>query len=84
MHGFCSGNILNGVLFFVRSGSLLNMCGEKMNQAILVEALETAVSKWPKTELLYYAVAESTLLSGTSVRMEGKTNDILGFCHGIK
>nr|XP_054767385.1 uncharacterized protein LOC129274633 [Lytechinus pictus] len=50
------------VQFMYRSGQILNVKYEKLDQAIVKNAIQAAVNHWPNVTLDDYAVAESFLL----------------------
>ncbi|PIK62418.1 putative indole-3-acetic acid-amido synthetase GH3.9 [Apostichopus japonicus] len=58
------------VKFLYRSGALLNLFGEKLNQAVLSEVLNDVITNVADAELIQYAAAESTLL--TNENLDGR------------
>lgn len=48
----------------LRTATVLNLFGEKVDQLILLSSLHTALSHWPGVEMTHYCVAESTMLAG--------------------
>lgn len=46
-----------------RSGQMLNVVSEKVDQRTVQEAMCAAVDQWPDVQIQDYAVAESTLLA---------------------
>ncbi|XP_071479317.1 uncharacterized protein [Diadema antillarum] len=48
--------------FMYRSGQMLNVTGEKVDQRMVHQAMTTAVGSWPTVKIQDYAVAESSLL----------------------
>lgn len=58
------------IKFLYRTGTLLNMCGEKVSSDIVRSAVRDAVSAtYPDVKLMFHTVAESSLLVG--LQMEG-------------
>ncbi|KAJ8034415.1 Indole-3-acetic acid-amido synthetase GH3.17 [Holothuria leucospilota] len=58
------------IKFLYRTGTLLNMCGEKVSSDIVRSAVRDAVSAThPDVKLMFHTVAESSLLVG--VQMQG-------------
>lgn len=56
--------------FMYRSGTLLNMCGEKVSSEVVRGAVRYAVlSNYPEVNFLFHTVAESSLIHG--MKMEG-------------
>uniref|UniRef100_A0A3Q3F0S5 GH3 domain containing n=1 Tax=Labrus bergylta TaxID=56723 RepID=A0A3Q3F0S5_9LABR len=50
------------VEFQYRRGQMLNVRGEKVSEALFLDALKTAVSQWPGAQLVDYCCAESGIM----------------------
>lgn len=46
----------------VRRGQMLNVRGEKVSEALFLDALKKAISKWPGAQLVDYCCAESGIM----------------------
>lgn len=46
----------------VRRGQMLNVRGEKVSEALFLDALKKAVSQWPAAQLVDYCCAESGIM----------------------
>lgn len=46
----------------VRRGQMLNVRGEKVSEALFLDALKRAVSQWPAAQLVDYCCAESGIM----------------------
>ncbi|XP_071479535.1 uncharacterized protein [Diadema antillarum] len=49
--------------FLYRTGQMLNLRFEKLDQTVVLESVRAAVNRWPGRCMLEFAVAESTILS---------------------
>lgn len=47
---------------FVRRGQMLSVRGEKVSEALFLDALKKAVSQWPGAQLVDYCCAESGIM----------------------
>lgn len=52
----------NVCLSSVRRGQMLNVRGEKVSEALFLDALKKAVSQWPGAQLVDYCCAESGIM----------------------
>ncbi|XP_071501696.1 GH3 domain-containing protein-like [Diadema antillarum] len=49
--------------FLYRTGQMLNLRFEKLDQTVVLESVRAAVNRWPGRCMLEFAVAESTILT---------------------
>ncbi|XP_003961301.2 GH3 domain-containing protein [Takifugu rubripes] len=54
------------VEFQYRRGQMLNVRGEKVSEALFLDALKKAVSQWPAAQLVDYCCAESGIMGSSS------------------
>lgn len=53
-------------LYYIRRGQMLNVRGEKVSEALFLDALKKAVSQWPGAQLVDYCCAESGIMGNFS------------------
>ncbi|PIK45239.1 putative indole-3-acetic acid-amido synthetase GH3.9 [Apostichopus japonicus] len=51
------------IKFHHRTGAMLSIFGEKVDQVTIADSLNSALTIWPKIEIAFYCTAESTLVS---------------------
>lgn len=60
-----------------RRGQMLNVRGEKVSEALFLDALKKAVSQWPGAQLVDYCCAESGIMGKTPSSSPSHTSEWL-------